>query len=106
MKSKFKSLFFWFVFFLLLIALIFFGVFVLIINDILSNKYYIDLIYNNFGIIGYLFIAIYIIFAILIFTNKFPEKIKKFENLKYIIIMALLFLAEFINIGSVMYDFD
>ena len=95
MKSKVKSLLFWASFFFLLICLMFWGKFVLIVNDV-----------NIFCVIGYLFIVVYVIFAVLIFANKFPEKIKKFEKIKYLTLMIILLLGEIIYIGSVMYDFN
>ena len=59
----------------------FWGKFVLIVNDVLTSEYYFDVIFNIFCVIGYLFIVVYVIFAVLIFANKFPEKIKKFEKI-------------------------
>ena len=53
-----------------------------------------------------IFIVVYVIFAVLIFANKFPEKIKKFEKIKYLTLMIILLLGEIIYIGSVMYDFN
>lgn len=106
MKSKVKSLLFWASFFFLLICLMFWGEFVLIVNDVLINEYYVDTIFNIFCVIGYLFIAIYVIFAVLIFANKFPEKIKKFEKSKYLTLMIILLLGEIVYIGSVMYGFS
>ena len=70
------------VLFFLLICLMFWGKFVLIVNDVLTSEYYFDVIFNIFCVIGYLFIVVYVIFAVLIFANKFPEKIKKFEKIK------------------------
>ena len=106
MKSKVKSLLFWASFFFLLICLMFWGKFVLIVNDVLTSEYYFDVIFNIFCVIGYLFIVVYVIFAVLIFADKFPEKIKKFEKIKYLTLMIILLLGEIIYIGSVMYDFN
>ena len=71
----------------------FWGKFVLIVNDVLTSEYYFDVIFNIFCVIGYL-------------SNKFPEKIKKFEKIKYLTLMIILLLGEIIYIGSVMYDFN
>lgn len=48
MKSKVKSLLFWASFFFLLICLMFWGKFVLIVNDVLTSEYYFDVIFNIF----------------------------------------------------------
>lgn len=94
------------VLFFLLICLMFWEKFVLIVNDVLTSEYYFDVIFNIFCVIGYLLIVVYVIFAVLIFANKFPEKIKKFEKIKYLTLMIILLLGEIIYIGSVMYDFN
>lgn len=106
MKSKIKTLLFWAAFFFLFICILFGGIGVLIVNDMLQSEYYSDLTYNAFVAIGYLLVAIYIIFTILIFTNKLPEKIKRFEKIRYLVLMFILLIWEFGAIGSVMYDFD
>lgn len=106
MKSKFKSLFFWAVFLFLLVTLMFWGIGLLIVNNILLNDYYDGLIYGVFCVIGYLFIVIYLILSILIITNKLPEKIKRFEKFKYLVVMFLLFLIEMIVIASTLPDLD
>lgn len=106
MKSKIKSLIFWAAFFFLLITLMFFGGVVLIFNGMLQNDYYNDLLYNSLCVLGYSLIISYFIFVSLIFTNKFPEKIKRFEKIRYLVLMFILLIWELGAIGSVMYDFD
>ncbi len=106
MKSKLKSLFFWAAFFFLFLCLMFWGIGVFIVNNIFPNNYYDDLIYNIFCIIGYLFIALYFIFLILIFTHKFPERIKRFEKFRYLGVMVLFILIEIFVIASAFPDLD
>ena len=106
MKPKFKSLFFWAAFFFLLVCLMFWGIGVFIVNNIFPNDYYDDLIYNVFCVIGYLFIALYFIFLILIFTHKFPERIKRFEKFRYLGVMVLLILTEMIVIAAAFPDLN
>lgn len=106
MKSKIKSLLFCAAFFFLFICILFGGIGVLIVNEILQSEYYSDLTYNVFVAIGYLLVAIYIIFTFLIFTNKLPEKIKRFEKIRYLMLMFILLIWELGAIGSVMYDFN
>lgn len=84
----------------------FFGVFLLITNNILQNECYDKLTYNAFCVAGYLFVALYFFFSILIVTNKYPEKIKRFEKLKYLAVMFLLFIVEMIVIASALPDLD
>lgn len=105
MKSKIKSLIFWAAFFFLLITLMFWGIGLLIVNNILLSNYD-DLIYNTFCFLGYLFIVTYLIFTILIILNKLPEKIKRFEKFKYLAFMFLLILIEIIVIVSFLPDLD
>ena len=101
MKLKIKSLFFWAVFFFLLICLLFWGVFFFI------NK---DNIYYTLGriveILGYIFVALYLIFAILILINKFPERIKNFEKFRYLALMFVLHFIELMVIVSALPDLD
>ena len=106
MKSKFKSLFFWVAFFFLFICLMFWGIGIFIVNSIFPNDYYDDLIYNVFCITSYLLIALYLIFSVLIFTNKFPKKIKQFEKFRYLAAMFILLLAEITVIGTALPDLD
>ena len=101
MKSKFKSLFFWGAFFFLLICLMFFGVF-FFINT--GNIYYF--MGRIVEILGYLLIAVYVFFTILIFANKFYERIKKFEKFKYLITLLLLLLMEMTIVSSALPDLD
>ena len=105
-KSKFKSLFFWAAFFFLFICLMFWGIGIFIVNSIFPNDYYDDLIYNVFCITSYLLIALYLIFSVLIFTNKFPQKIKQFEKFRYLSAMFILLLAEITVIGTALPDLD
>lgn len=101
MKSKFKSLFFWGTFFFLLICLMFWGVF-FFINT--GNLYYF--MGRIVEILGYLFIAVYVVLTILIFTHKFPERIKRFEKFRYLGVMVLLILIEIFVIASAFPDLD
>ena len=57
-------------------------------------------------ILGYLLITIYVIFSDLIFTNKFPKKIKQFEKFRYLAAMFILLLAEITVIGTALPDLD
>lgn len=106
MKSKLKSLFFWAAFFSLFICFIIWGIGILIVNDMLIDDKYVDLTYNIFCFVGYLFIFIYLIFSISIFINKFPEKIKRFEKFKYLAVMFLLILIEMFVVASALPDLD
>lgn len=106
MKSKFESLFFWAVFFFTFICLIFWGIAALIFNGLSVIEYHDNLIYTGFCVIGYLFITIYVIFISLIFTDKFPERIKKFEKFKYLLGMLLLLFIEIMTVSSALPDFD
>lgn len=101
MKAKFKSLVFWAIFFSLLTCLMFWGVFFLI--NIESLYYFMG---RAVEILGYLFITIYVIFSVLIFTNKFPQKIKQFEKFRYLSAMFILLLAEITVIGTALPDLD
>lgn len=84
----------------------FWGIGILIVNNILINDYYDDLIYRVFCGVRDLFIATYVIFTVLIFTNNFPERIKKIEKFKYLAVMLLLSLIEIIMIASALPDLD
>ena len=55
---------------------------------------------------GYLFIAAYVVFTILIFTHKFPERIKRFEKFRYLGVMVLLIFIEIFVIVSALPDLD
>lgn len=101
MKSKIKSLIFWAAFFFLLITLMFWGVLFFIETETL---YYV--MGKVVDISGYIFIVTYLIFSILIILNKLPEKIKRFEKLKYLAVMFLLILIEIIVIASFLPDLD
>lgn len=101
MKAKFKSLVFWAIFFSLLTCLMFWGVFFLI--NIESLYYFMG---RAVEILGYLFITIYVIFSVLIFTNKFPKKIEQFEKFRYLAVMFILLLVEITVIGTALPDLD
>ena len=87
----------------------FWGKFVLIVNDVLTSEYYFDVIFNIFCVIGYLFIVVFgtkeSLFCLWICCDG-KKKIKKFEKIKYLTLMIILLLGEIIYIGSVMYDFN
>ncbi len=57
-------------------------------------------------ILGYLLIAVYVFFTILIFANKFSERIKKFEKFKYLVTLLLLLLMEMTIVSSALPDLD
>ena len=101
MKAKFKSLVFWAIFFSLLTCLMFGGVFFLINSE--SLYYFMG---RAVEILGYLFITIYVIFSVLIFTNKFPKKIKQLEKFRYLAVMFILLLVEITVIGTALPDLD
>lgn len=110
MKSKFKSLFkslvFWAVFFCLLISLIFYGELALIFNDLSLDENYGHLF--NMLLYGawHLFIAIYVVFTFLIFINRFPERLKRFEKFKYLLVLFLVLLVEMTIMVSALPDLD
>lgn len=101
MKAKFKSLVFWAIFFSLFSCLMFLGVLFFINTE---NLYYF--MGRTVEILSYLFITIYVIFIVLIFINKFPEKIKRFEKFRYLGVMILLIITEMIVIASALPDLD
>lgn len=84
----------------------FWGIFLLITNNILTDNHYDDLIYVSFCILGYSFLTIFIIFSFLIFQKKLPDRLKKFEKIKYLLATFLLMLCEAILAAAGLPDLD
>lgn len=103
--TKVKSLIFWTLFFFFILSTGLCSA-LLLVHD--EHTYYLlggDNLDLLLSMLGYFCGAIYIIFTILIATNRLPKRIEKFEKNKYLLALFVILFIEFMIISANIYDF-